>query len=496
MKPSILVVDDEKSVRYSFEVMFEDEFRVLTAEDGATALNVLNTSFIDVDIVFLDLQMPVMGGMEALKEIKKMTNSIPVILMTAFGDSDTAIQAMKEGAFDYLTKPLDGNQLTEVIEKALSSARLKHEAFLCNEIDNLPADAEVIVGNSNAILKVCKMVGQAAGSDVPVLLSGESGVGKEIVARAIYNHSNRKGHPFMAVNCAALPEGIIESELFGNEKGAFTGAEKRRLGRFEQCDGGTLFLDEIGDMSPATQAKLLRVLQNGSFERVGSNETIWTDVRLIAASNKNLHDEVRENRFREDLLHRLNVFAINILPLRERKEDIPILSEYFLARALREDNKKIKGFSQDAIQQLISHHWPGNVRELENVIRRAVVIAGSEILNENDLILNTDPSRQDNTLSIDNDSQGNGPQDLSYGNAQPKQEFGNLHEAIDGMFDTAVLVGKAPDIYHSIIADVEKRLIEKALSTTKGNQLHASELLGISRVTLRKKMQDYNINSI
>ena len=496
MKPSILVVDDEKTVRYSFEVMFEDEYRVLTAGDGESALTVLNTSFIDIDVVFLDLQMPGMGGLEALKKIKKMTNSIPVILMTAYGGSDTAIEAMKEGAFDYLTKPLDGGQLTEVIEKALSSARLKHEAFLCNELDDIPPGAEVIVGNSNAILNVCKMVGQAAGSDVPVLLSGESGVGKEIVARAIYNHSNRKGHPFMAVNCAALPEGIIESELFGNEKGAFTGAEKRRLGRFEQCNGGTLFLDEIGDMSPSTQAKLLRVLQNGSFERVGSSETIWTDVRLIAASNKNLHTEVRENRFREDLFHRLNVFSINILPLRERKEDIPILSEYFLSRAVREAGKKIKGISHDAIQLLISHHWPGNVRELENVIRRAVVIAGSDILNENDLILNTDPSRQDNAPSADIHPQGKDPEDLSLDSSQSKQESENLDEVIDGMFDTAVLIGKAPDIYHSVIADVEKRLIEKALSTTKGNQLHASELLGIPRVTLRKKMQDYNINSV
>jgi DNA-binding NtrC family response regulator len=480
MKPSILIVDDEKNVRYSFKVMFEDEYRVLTAEDGMSALNVLDTSFIDVDVVFLDVNMPGMGGIEALKKIKKMTKNIPVIIMTAFADSDTAIKAMKEGAFDYLTKPLDGNQLKEVIEKALTSARLQHEALLCSEIEEISDKVDVIVGNSKAILNVCKMVGQAAGSDVPVLLSGESGVGKEIVARAIYNHSKRKGSPFLAVNCAALPDGIIESELFGCEKGAFTGAEKKRVGRFEQCDKGTIFLDEIGDMSPSTQAKLLRVLQDGSFERVGSNETIRTDVRLIAASNKNLHDEVRQGRFREDLFHRLNVFSIHILPLRERKEDIPILSEYFLARAMREAGKKIKGFSQNAIELLMSHNWPGNVRELENAIRRACVIAGSDVLDANDLILNTEPSKNGQDLPLE---------------TGPSKKGDDLYEVVDGIFDTAVITGNTVDIYHSMIADVEKRLIEKALSTTKGNQLHASELLGISRVTLRKKIQDYDINS-
>lgn len=476
MKPSILIVDDEKTVRYSFEVMFEDDCRVLTAEDGMEALNVLDTSFIDVDVVFLDINMPGMGGIETLTKIKKISTNIPVIIMTAFSDSDTAIEAMKEGAFDYLTKPLDGKQLKEVIEKALSSSRLQHAAFLCSEIDEIPAEAEVIVGNSKAILNVCKMVGQVASSEVPVLLSGESGVGKEIVARAIYNHSNRKGNPFMAVNCAALPDNLVESELFGCEKGAFTGAGKRRLGRFEQCDKGTIFLDEIGDMSLPTQSKLLRVLQNGSFERIGSSETIWTDVRIIAASNKNLLDEAKHGRFREDLYHRLNVFQIHILPLRERIDDIPILSEYFLARANREAGKKIKGFSQDAIQALKSHNWKGNVRELENAIRRACVIAGGDILDVTDFVFNNETSE----LSGESGSSGEDP----------------LYPVIDKMFDTAVITGNTADIHHSIIAKVEKRLIEKALITTKGNQLHASELLGISRVTLRKKIQDYNINSV
>ena len=284
MKPSILIVDDEKTVRYSFKVMFGDEYRVLTAADGMSALNVLDTSYIGVDIVFLDVKMPGMGGMEALKKIKEIAKNIPVIIMTAFSDSDTAIEAMKKGAFDYLTKPVDGNQLKEVIEKALASARLQKEASFCIETDNISDKEDTIIGKSQAILDMCKMIGQVAETDVSVLISGESGVGKELVARAIYNHSARKGKPFMAVNCAALPDGVVESELFGCEKGAFTGAEKRRIGRFEQCDMGTIFLDEIGDMTLSTQAKLLRVLQDGGFDRVGSNETMWTDVRVIAAS--------------------------------------------------------------------------------------------------------------------------------------------------------------------------------------------------------------------
>ncbi|MCK5505817.1 MAG: sigma-54-dependent Fis family transcriptional regulator [Thermodesulfovibrionia bacterium] len=482
MKPSILIVDDEKTVRYSFKVMFGDEYRVLTAEDGMSALNVLDTSYIGVDIVFLDVKMPGMGGMEALKKIKEIAKNIPVIIMTAFSDSDTAIEAMKKGAFDYLTKPVDGNQMKEVIEKALASARLQKEALFCIETDKISDKEDTIIGKSQAILDMCKMIGQVAETDVSVLISGESGVGKELVARAIYNHSARKGKPFMAVNCAALAEGVVESELFGCEKGAFTGAEKRRIGRFEQCDMGTIFLDEIGDMTLSTQAKLLRVLQDGGFDRVGSNETMWTDVRVIAASNKNLHDEVKHGRFREDLFHRLNVFTIHMLPLRERKEDIPILSEYFLSRAARETGRQIKGFSQNAINLLISHHWPGNVRELENVIKRATVIAGGEILDVNDFILDTGPSiKASHDPALETEPSG-----------KETQEF---YEVIDEIFDATVKTKNTPDVYHSIIASVEKRLIENALGKTNGNQLHASALLGISRVTLRKKMQDYDISS-
>ncbi|MDP3297608.1 MAG: sigma-54 dependent transcriptional regulator [Thermodesulfovibrionia bacterium] len=470
---TILVVDDEKAVRYSFKRMFEDEYSIIFAEDGGTAIRTFEACEDKIDVIFLDVRMPDINGIEVLKRIREKTKNIPVIVMTAFGDSDTAIRAMKEGAFDYLTKPFESDQLKDIIEKALASERLQHGA--CCNVSECPihlgkaiSGAEVIVGKSQAIINVCKMVGQVANTDFPVLITGESGVGKELIALAIYTYSNRKGNPFLAVNCAALPEGIVESELFGCEKGAFTGAEKRRIGRFEQCDKGTIFLDEVGDMSLYTQAKLLRVLHDGSFERVGSNETLGTDVRIIAASNKNLPEEVKNGRFREDLFHRLNVFPIHIPPLRERIEDIPVLAEYFLSRTVKETGRQVKGFSPEVIKNLISYHWPGNVRELENIVRRATVVAKGAAIDAGDLILNTELY---------------------------KKELHELSEVVGNIFERAVAAGNTADILHSVVSSVEKTLIENALRMTNGNQVQASTLLGITRVTLRKKMQEYNIPS-
>ncbi|HDH06642.1 MAG TPA: sigma-54-dependent Fis family transcriptional regulator [Nitrospirae bacterium] len=467
---TLLIVDDEKAVRYSFKRMFEDDYRVITAESGSDALNILDSGDTNIDVIFLDVRMPGMNGIEALKEIRKRMRNIPVIMMTAFSDSAIAIEAMKEGAFDYLLKPFDNNHLKEVVEKAVTSARLQLRTACCDITDTFSYEVETIVGRSRAIVDVCKMIGEVAVTGVSVLISGESGVGKEIVARAIYNYSKRKESPFMAVNCAALPEGVVESELFGCEKGAFTGAEKRRIGRFEQCDGGTIFLDEIGDMSLSTQAKLLRVLQDGTFERVGSNETISTDVRVIAASNKSLPDEAMNGRFREDLFHRLNVFSIHIRPLRERKEDIPLLSEYFILRVGKETDKQIKGISREAIELLMSYNWPGNVRELENIIKRAVVVAKSDIIGAADISINM--------------------------SSEPhKEEAQELSRAIDIIWDRAMAKEITVDIFHSVISGAEKILIEKALGSAKGNKAHAASMLGITRVTLRKKMREYNIPS-
>ena len=463
---TLLIVDDEKAVRYSFERIFDNYYNVITAEDGKFALDILDKKINNIDVIFLDVRMPGMNGIEVLKKIRERTKNIPVIIMTAFSDSNTAIEAMREGAFDYLLKPLRNEQIREIIEKALDSARLRQEAFcFCDE--NL-SEAETIIGKSKPILEVCKQIGQAAASEVPVLITGESGVGKEIVARAIYNHSSRKGETFLAVNCAALPEGIVESELFGSEKGAFTGADKKRIGRFEQCNGGTIFMDEIGDMHLSAQAKLLRVLQDGSFERVGSNLTINTDVRLIAASNKDLHEAVDTGTFREDLYHRLNVFDIYIPPLRERKEDIQLLSEYFISRAVKGTDKQIKGISPEALEALMTHDWPGNVRELENVIKRAVAVSSGEIIGINNIAFHEKPL---------------------------KKELCALTDVVDNLIERAIAIDDNPDIYRYVVSSVEKQLIEKILNITKGNKLKASELLGITRVTLRKKMQEYNIST-
>lgn len=465
---TLLVVDDENAVRYSFERIFEDEYRVMTAGSGETALSILDSGE-TIDVIFLDIKMPGMSGIETLTRIKEKNRNIPVVIMTAFGDSDTAITAMREGAFDYLTKPHENEELREIVMKALASSRLQRETF-CG-ISECPLckteGIDAIIGKSRAIFEVCKEIGQVAGMDIPVLITGESGVGKELVARAVYNYSKRKGRPFIAVNCAALPEGLVESELFGSERGAFTGAEKRRIGRFEQCNGGTIFLDEIGDMNISTQAKLLRIIQHGTFERLGSNETISSDVRLIAASNKNLSDEVRKGGFREDLYHRLNVFSIHVKPLRERMEDIPLLSEYFISKIVKETGKVIRGIEPRAIEILMSYNWPGNVRELENVIRRAVVVARGEVIGVSDLILTTET---------------------------PVEKYQKLSDIIDSIFRE--LASKDDSgVYHPIISSVEQRLIERALQTTGGNQTEAARLLGVTRVTLKKKMTDYKISA-
>ena len=465
---TLLVVDDEKSVRYSFKSMFGDEYRILTAGDGIEALDIFERESGNIDVIFLDVRMPGMSGIDALRKMKEKRPNVPIVIMTAFSDSDTAIEAMKEGAFDYLVKPFYDDRLKEVIDKAIASSRLQHEAYLYNESGSYPSKAETLVGKSPAIVDVCKQIGQAAVSDVPVLISGESGTGKELVARAIYNYSARKGRTFLAVNCAALPEGVMESELFGCEKGAFTGAEQRRIGRFEQCDGGVLFLDEIGDISIPAQAKLLRVLQDGGFERLGSNVTIRTDVRIIAASNRSLCDEVSAGRFREDLFHRLNVFPINILPLRERKEDIPALTEYFISRAKRQAGRPIKGIASEALDFLTSYTWPGNVRELENIIKRAAIVAKRDIIGIDDIHL-TPPA--------------------------PKEELKELADAIHMIWDRAVADKKRSDIFYSVISSAEKILIQKALSRANGNKARAASMLGITRVTLRKKMHEFNIPS-
>ena len=408
----------------------------------------------------MDIRMPGMDGLEALTIIKEQHPNLPIIMVTAFADSTSAMQAMKDGAFDYVSKPFDNDELRQVIDKALISSRI-HAELQCgcgkqrNDTDN---HKECIVGSSSEVLNMCKKIGQMAGSDLPVLVTGETGVGKELTARAILQHSRRKEAPFMVVNCASLPTELVESELFGYETGAFTGANRQRIGRFEQCDQGTLFLDEIGELPLGAQAKVLRVLQDGTFERLGSNKQLTTDVRLIIATNRNLEQMTVNGQFRLDLLHRINVLNITIPPLRQRITDLPDLILYFLSRYGRQVSPAVEGICDEALAKLSNYSWPGNIRELENTIRRAIVLAKAKVLTAEDCVLQ-DPA---------------GPPD-------------DFEQVVSTQIDK-LLKGDELRPYHHLLSEVEQILIKKALALCEGNQVQAANLLGINRMTLRKKL--------
>src|SRR5262245_57766886 len=380
----LLLIDDEADVQYSFQRIFDtSEIELTTASSGEEALRIIPK--LKPDLVLMDIRMGGMTGLETLRRIRQMDSKLLVILMTAYGTTQTAIEAMKLGAYDYLLKPFDVPKLKEVVSNALKAARdmkqvVSYQPLLESE------DYELgIIGRSSSMQQVFKLIGQLAASDATALITGESGTGKELVARAIYHHSNRNQQPFLAVNCAAIPEQLLESELFGHERGAFTGAAMQRIGKFEQCNRGTIFLDEIGDMTPATQTKILRVLQSGTFERVGGNQPIQVDVRVIAATNKPLEEAVAARQFREDLFYRLNVVRVHIPPLRERHEDIRLLVNYFLKKFAKDQQQTPKSVGPGVIKALEKYHWPGNVRELENVIRRALVVAKGDAILLSDL---------------------------------------------------------------------------------------------------------------
>src|SRR5438034_2139288 len=376
----LLLIDDEADVQYSFRRIFDSpEIELTAAASGEEGLKIIPK--LKPDLVIMDVRMGGITGLETLRRIRHLDSKLLVILMTAYGTAQTAIEAMKLGAYDYLLTPFDVPRLKEIVSNALKAARdmkqvVSYQPLLEKE------DYELgIVGRTEPMQQVFKLIGQLAVSDATALLTGESGTGKELVARAIYHHGQRSQQAFLAVNCAAIPEQLLESELFGHERGAFTGATLQRVGKFEQCHKGTLFLDEIGDMTPATQTKILRVLQSGTFERVGGNQPITADVRIIAATNEALEQAVAARQFREDLFYRLNVVRIHIPPLRERREDIRLLVNYFLRNFARDQQRSPKSISDGVIKALEQYHWPGNVRELENVIRRALVMAkGNAIL--------------------------------------------------------------------------------------------------------------------
>ena len=468
----ILIVDDDKSIRYSLKRMLESSFAILTAQNGDEALQQAKMNA--PDVILMDIKMPGRTGIEVLKEIRQIDPKSLVILMTAYGTTETAIEAMKHGAFDYIVKPFPIPQMKELVEKALSLRRLMKEQVTYGqmEFEKEEAGAEGrIVGSSKKMQEIYKLVGQISQSDITVLLRGESGTGKELLARAIYHHSLRADQPFLPINCAAIPDTLLESELFGHEKGAFTGAISRRIGKLEQCQGGTVFLDEIGDMSLPTQAKLLRILQEKTFERLGGMETLKVDVLFIVATNKDLEVAITSNQFREDLYYRLNVVSLTVPPLRERREDLPDLVSYFLKRFNRELKKRGSGISPGAMKKILAYGWPGNVRQLENVLKRAMVLCQGEWILEDQLLLEKSGEKIGTEISHDRK---------------------NLEGLLDIFFEELSTPSVTPQEL-DMISFLEKGLILRALQRTRGNQVHAAQLLGMNRSTLRGKMDKYHI---
>jgi DNA-binding NtrC family response regulator len=469
---SVLIADDDRNICISFSKLLKGKgFDALTAKDGPEALAIVKEHF--PDLVLLDVRMPGTSGLETFKLMKEFDPKIMVIIMTAYGTADIAIEAMKMGAYDYVTKPFDVEAMNKLIMEAMEVRELMKIRVSLPDEEPGPSE-EKLVGSSKRMQQVYKMIGQVAGKDVTVLLRGESGTGKELVARAIYHHSNRSKNLFLPVNCAAIPEQLLESELFGYEKGAFTGADTRRIGKFEQCNGGTIFLDEIGDMEPGTQAKVLRVMERQEIQRLGGNNIIKVDVRIIAATNTDLEKAVRENKFREDLYYRLNVVTIHLPSLRERIEDIPELVNHFL-RKHNNLNPGMAAISPEAVQLLMQHKWPGNVRELENVLKKALVLGKGAVLLPQHLT--------QSMKSI-----------LPVSEIVAADDMETEMRLLVGRFMEQALPQHAGRLHSHLIEMLEKSLIIEALQRTKGNQAKAAEMLGITRPTLRERLARYSIN--
>lgn len=469
VKATIVVADDEESVRWTLKKALEREgYEVLTAADGQRAVEAAEEA--QADLVLMDIKMPTLDGLQALSRLREHRPETVVIVMTAFGSLQAAVEAMKRGAYDYITKPFDFEELTLLVRRALEVRMLTQELHRLKAALKGRPTFDEIVGESQAMQEVFKLVGQVADSDATVLIQGESGTGKELIAKAIHKNSPRSSRPFVTVNCAAIPKDLLESELFGHERGAFTGAVTSRRGKFELADGGTIFLDEIGEMDPALQTKILRVLEERRFERLGGEAPISVDVRILAATHRDLGNLVRRGGFREDLFYRLNVVAIQLPPLRERREDIPLLVTHFLRLYATGEPKEV---SPEALKCLMSHPWPGNVRELENVIKRACLLARTR------LIL---PEHLPETIQ--------GPAPPPGGEVSPPGGLGREVRA------ELKRIGADQDgqLYEHILALVERPLIQAVLERAGGNQLKAAELLGINRNTLRKRMKRLGIS--
>ncbi|MEI6313635.1 MAG: sigma-54 dependent transcriptional regulator [Syntrophus sp. (in: bacteria)] len=451
-KRTILVVDDDHAHRIMLRTLLSGwGYLIHEADDGETAIAaVRNQPF---DLILMDIRMLKVSGLEALVEIKAFNPAIPVMIMTAYASLETAVEAVKKGAYDYLQKPLDFDELRLKMERAMEHRQLKEENALLKESLGSRFDRRNLIGSSPVMVRLLDTVAQVAPSEATVLITGESGTGKEMIAGAIHFNSRRREGPFVKINCAAITETLLESELFGHEKGSFTGADRRKEGKFRQADGGTIFLDEVSEMSLAMQVKLLRVLQEREITRVGGNEAVKVDVRVVAATNRDLTEEIGAGRFREDLFYRLNVVTLLAPPLRERAEDIPILAQHFLAHFAEKNHKPIKGFSPQAMDRLRHYPWPGNVRELMNAIERGVVLSRSDYLEERELSL----------------VMTTGPDDTSNDYSSPSE--------------------RQP----SSLDEVEKVAIIRTLGEAKGNKSEAARRLGVTRRTLHLKLKKYGL---
>ncbi len=463
----ILLIEDDASLAANLcDVLTDDGFKVTVCNRGDEGLRRATND--ECDAVLTDLRLPGLGGLELVRKLHETQPRLPVVLMTAHGTIETAIEATKLGAYDYLQKPFEMQALISVLHCAVDAGRLMREPVT---LPNAPVESQTaLVGTGRAMQDVCKEIGRVAAKPVTVLIRGETGTGKELIARAIYQHSSRAKAPFIAINCAAVPENLLESELFGHERGAFTGADQRRIGRFEQANKGTLFLDEIGDLPASTQVKLLRVLQQQTFQRVGGTETISVDVRIITATHRDLETMIREGKFREDLFHRLNVVRIQLPPLRERREDIPILAQHFLRKYAADFGVEIPTISPDAVAVLQSQLWPGNVRELENMTRRLLLAARG-------LSINADAVRQ--TLSA---------RDIE--DASPGTSFSNFARELL----TRAQKGELNDAHARMLAEAEREILAQAIALSAGNQTQAARWLGLSRLTLREKLKQLGLH--
>jgi two-component system, NtrC family, nitrogen regulation response regulator GlnG len=466
----VLIADDEDGLRWVLEKgLRQAGYEVTAVRDGDTALRAFAEA--PFDLVFLDVRMPGTDGLTVLAKLREVQPDAHVIVMTAHGTMETAIQAMQRGAYDYLAKPFDLDEVLLLAERALTAGRLTQEVARLKTGLQEVWEFGALIGRHPRMQEVYKTIGRIAASDVTVLLRGESGTGKELVARAIHHYSRRAGRPFVAVSSAAIPGTLLESELFGHERGAFTDAKERKLGKLELAHGGTLFLDEIGDMPPELQTKLLRALQERTIERVGGHESIRIDVRVLAATSRDLETMMREGRFREDLFYRLNVVALTLPPLRERRRDVPLLVEHFLAKYAVELGER--GVAPEALDRLVGHEWPGNVRELENVVQRAIVMATSGVILPEHLPIG--PVSAAASVAID----------------ATLEEIieRKLLECVRGLREHT-----SANLYDLMIGLVEKPLLRAVLRETSGNQVRAAHILGINRNTLRKKLTEHGID--